>query len=229
MKNRFALNAGILLFSLAVLGLTFLYGPWRRSFVPTPRVVLASSAGDIERLWEKNRVRGRIALYFTRYLNAERGPDSSEVKFTELAMNHGLVRTVYHVVPDSAWPQVRENLAKWPVVRSTRAGLVAIFEDGRVHVLPLSQFAPIQEQTLVVVEPGVWTGDELKQIARLADGGGFTPDLLVVIRGSDEDVKSFGAVKPFSGRGGSPRLPSRKMTGKEGSMSCLPCNGYKAA
>ena len=192
MKRRALTIVCILLFSFTIYSLSFVYGPLRRSFASPGKSRQVFTSAEIGGLWETEAVRGRIAVLFTRRLNAEETADSdADVKYVYLAMNHGIIRTVYHIVPDGAWPEVMDNLSRWPIVRPVPGGLVAVLENGRVYVLPLSNLKPIDEKALVVIEPGVWKRAELAHIADLVKGGSVTTDLLAVIRGSSSDLAMF--------------------------------------
>ncbi|ABQ24718.1 hypothetical protein [Geotalea uraniireducens] len=127
---------------------------------------------------------------FTRRLNGEVvGKEvESSVKYVEAALQQGMVRTVYHVVPDGAWSEVSEKLSRMPGVRPIESGFAILFGAGRVHVLPLSHFTPIQEKALVVVAPAEWTIDEYGVIVNLIKQQRVPADLLAVLRGSDAEV-----------------------------------------
>lgn len=177
------LVAGALVFSLG-------YGPLSRKFVTPPRCEVAESPAEIARLWTSSRVKGRVAVLFTRRLNGEVVGKEVEtaVKYLEDAMQHGMVRTVYHVVPDTAWGEVAEKLSRMPGVRPIESGFAILFGAGRVHVLPLSRFAPIREKALVVVAPAEWTTEEFGVIANLIKQQRVSADLLTVLRGTDAEL-----------------------------------------
>ncbi|MBI5847135.1 MAG: hypothetical protein HZB31_04175 [Nitrospirae bacterium] len=117
--------------------------------------------------------------------------DTEGFKLAELAMSHGIVRTIFHIVPDNAWPVVTENLSGRKNARNTSSGFALIVSEGRINVLPLSHYKPLGEKSLVVVEPGVWNKQELAQIAHLIKSGDLSTDLVLIIRGSLSDMETF--------------------------------------
>ncbi len=186
-----ALLAAIVLFFSAVLAGTFLYGPSQRSFNAQPQVLLVESTEQIARAFESAGVKGRMAICFTRYLNAVEGKEAKSLKVTEESMKKGVIRRVFHVTPDSAWPEVSAALAKRNGIRPTSEGFIGIFDNGRVYIMPLSRFSQVTEKALIIVEPKVWSEDELKQIASKLKSGSISSDLVVIIRGSEKDAELF--------------------------------------
>lgn len=189
--KRIALLAGITVFFLSVIVFSFTYGPARRSYVSPPRVISVESTAQILHNLEESGVRGRTAICFTRYLNALEGKESKDAKAIELAMNHGIIRRVFHVPPDNSWPEINEALAKRNDMRTTPEGFIGIFDDGRVYIQPLSRFLHLEDTALVVLEPKIWSGDELAQIAGRLHSGNIASDLIVIIRGSEADAETF--------------------------------------
>lgn len=197
--SRPALTTAIFVFSLGIIAQFSFYGPMRRSYVTPPQAHSVATSSEILRIWEREWIRGRVAVTFSRYLNALETKDAKDVKVMEQAMNHGLVRTAYHIVPDRAWPEVHDNFSRWPVVKQTDTGLVGLFEDGRVYVMPLSRFTAVTEQALAVIEPSVWTESEKRDIVAKLRSGAVRTDLLTVIRGTPADAGLFSpaVARPF--------------------------------
>lgn len=201
MQNRMMTAAFVLFFACCILFLTLFYGPLRRTSALPPRVQPVLSAAEVLQLWESAGVKGRIAVLFTRHLNAERSlADEAGEKYANQAMQRGITRTLYHVVPDSAWPVVSQTLSSRRFVRATASGFILILPEGRVHVLPRSRFKPVTEQSLIVIEPDVWTSDELEQISRLVESGKQSSDLIALIRGSQQLLEKFTSLLPQSAR-----------------------------
>lgn len=184
----------IVMVPLAVLALLYLffYGPSRRVYAPSVRTVHLSDPADILHLWKENGVKGRLAIVFTRRLNAEESnPDGLTGKYLETALQHGIVRSVIHVVPDSAWSEVDRNLANNPAVMRTPSGFVLLYDEGRVLVIPLSKFEPVPEQALVVIEPSVWSADELHFLSRMVAERQIPADVLTLLNGTTNDAALF--------------------------------------
>jgi hypothetical protein len=189
--KHITLFSGITAFCIAVVVFSYVYGPTQRSFASPPRVLSVESTEQIVRAWEASAVKGRIAICFTRYLNALETKESKEVKATELSMHHGIIRRVFHITPDSAWPQIQATLSKRDDMRPTPEGFIGVFDDGRVYIMPFSRFSPIKEKALIIVEPSVWSRDELLQIANQLKSARISSDLAVIIRGSESDAELF--------------------------------------
>lgn len=185
------LLAGITALFIYTIIFSYRYGPGQRSFLAKPEVQSAGTTGELLRVLETSGVKGRVAICFTRYLNALETIDSKEVAAMELAMNHGIVRKVFHVPPDVAWPEIRNALSRRNDMRTTHEGFIWIFNDGRVYIQPLSRFAPVTEKAVLIVEPAVWTNKDLTRIADMLKNGVLSSDLVVVIRGSKNDAELF--------------------------------------
>ncbi|MBF0327647.1 MAG: hypothetical protein HQL10_00645 [Nitrospirae bacterium] len=199
MLQRGITIASIVVFTTSVVFLSFIYGPSKRTFVSPGKVELLTSPIDIYEFWHSTKVRGRVAVLFTRHLDSEIGlSEEPGEKYTELAMRHGIVRKIYHVVPDSVWPVVSDNLYRRKFARITSYGFVMALANGRIHVLPLSRFNPEDEKSLIVVEPSVWSSDELAKIVKLIKSGNLRTDIITIVRGFLSDAETFRSVLPPS-------------------------------
>lgn len=185
----------VLIFLCLALFIVFFYGPTRRIFVTVPKVEHAATSTDIGRIWTTARVKGRVAILMTRYLNAEDVPvDPNNYKFANIAMKHGIVRTIYHVVPDCTWIDVEKNLSQLRNARKTANGYILIVPEGRIYIAPLSRFEPIKEVSLLVVEPAVWTEFELGTIRELMVKKWLSSDLITIVRGVTTDIDRFKSI-----------------------------------
>jgi hypothetical protein len=149
------------------------------------------SSTQLEQLWQNSGVKGRTLVTFTRYLNATESKDTKEIEATERAMEKGIIRRVFHIVPDHVWNEVSKNLSGRVGMRPTPEGFIGIFEYGRVYILPLSRFSPPTEKSLLVVEPKIWSKAELDKIIANLQSGELAADLVAVIRGTDQDATNF--------------------------------------
>ena len=189
--KQIVLLASIIVFFLSVVAFSNFYGPARRTFASPSKVLSVDTSDQITKAWKSSGVKGRIAICFTRYLNVLESKDSKEPLITELAMDHGIVRKVFHVVPEYAWPEVQKALSKRDDMRQTPEGFIGIFNNGRVYISPLSKLPPIDEKTLLIVEPKVWSQEELTQIGDRLKTGRLSSDLVTIIRGSENDAAIF--------------------------------------
>ena len=165
------LCSAIILFFCTVLIFSIYYGPSQRISISAPNVIPVGSSYQLENVWQSSGVKGRTLILFTRYLNAVEAMESKELKATERAMELGIVRRVFHIVPDRSWKEVSKNLEGRKGIYQTKDGFIGVFEFGRVYIQPLSHFTPPLEQSLVVVEPKVWSEDDFTQIIGYLDQG----------------------------------------------------------
>jgi hypothetical protein len=198
MAKHITLLAGITVFFIAVVVFSYLYGPMRRSFVSTTKVLLVESTEQTAQAWETSGVKGRITICFTRYLNALEEKESKNVKVTELSMQKGIIRRVFHITPDNAWPEISGALSKRNDMRPTPDGFIGLFDYGRVYIMPLSRSPLIEEKALIIVEPRVWSHEELLQIVDKLRTGRISSDLVIIIRGSDKDAELFRQTLPMA-------------------------------
>jgi hypothetical protein len=158
-------------------------GPARRKFAAKPQVLAAASVEEIAALWASLGVKGRLAVLFTRRLNAVEPGERGTAKFMEDAMHEGIVREAWHVVPDAAWPEVSANLDRRAMTRKNGAGYLLLFEEVRANVLPLSAFERIPEEALVVVDASIWAPEALETIARMLRERRLAADCVAVLHG----------------------------------------------
>lgn len=191
-SRQVALCISIVLFFLGVIIFTqYYYGPSRRVSVSPPRVDLVVSSKQLGQVWQNSGVKGRTLVTYTRYLNAKETKESTDIDVTERAMGKGVIRRVFHVVPDHAWNEVSKNLSGRKGMRPTQEGYIGVFEYGRVYIMPLSRFSPPSEKSLLVVEPKIWTVAEQAKIIANLTSGQLTADLVAIIRGTDQDAVNF--------------------------------------
>lgn len=192
MNRRSYTIVTILFFSVGVLSLCLLYGKLRRVFHSPAAVAEVSTSKDIYELWAQTGIKGRTAIMLTRHLNAEHQPkDSPEEQCVRQAMQRGMIRKVFHIVPDNAWQEISATLMKRQATRKESDRFVLLFEEGRVTVMPLSKLAAISETSIIVLEPGIWKEEERVYIQSLIASQKLTTDLMAIIRGSKSDSDRF--------------------------------------
>lgn len=183
MNTRTIILTCSLTFTIAVLIGMYYYGPSRRIFVVPNRVHQVAAPPEILEEWEAAGIKGRIAVVFTRRLNAsEPNTDWAEKQYLQQAMHRGIVRKVFHVVPDASWGEISRNLAGH---RITSAGILLLYDEGRVLVTPLSKFRQyyrtIGEKVLAVLEPTIWTAPEWTEINALVNSSPLSTDMLTLL------------------------------------------------
>jgi hypothetical protein len=188
MPLRNACITAIVLLCIGTFVWTFAYGPAKRTFVIPDRTVHVRSVSDIDGIWNASGVHGRIAVIFARRLNQ---PVSITVlpegDYLDGAMNHGIVRTAYYIVPDRVWADVlADNLQNPSLIIQPKiidAGYILLHEAGRIYFEPFSKYIPEQdrEKALVVIEPAVWTREEQARISGYIRSGQLPSDLTVIV------------------------------------------------
>lgn len=172
-------------------------GPRSRAFLPVPEVATVGSVDEFYALCRERGLKGRRAVVLARaWIPAEdpRGDSPGTQRLIDL-MHHGVVRELFLVVEDGAWPQIHRNLSMVSIYRESATGLVAAFEDGRVNVDPLSRFWPRSEPVLLLVDPASWDPAGEQAIARLVESGRLQADLVAIVGGGPQDVRRWmGAV-----------------------------------
>ncbi len=194
-----ALGAGACLLVVAAVAW---YGPSRRTYLERPAAVGVESVDEFRALCEARGVRGRLTLVFARDLipAAALAGDSAETQALLELMGRGHLREVFHVVPEEDWAQVAWSLDAVSIYRSNAAGRLAVFDEGRVNVSPLSRLWPPQEPAVVLLDAAAWGPLERQTITRLLAMGHLRTDLFVVLRGGAGDLAHWRSVVASSQR-----------------------------
>lgn len=166
----------------------FTYGPANRTFVVPHKAVEVRSTRELDGLWRKSGVHGRIAVIFGVHLNGvfqhSQIPGND---YLDGAMRHGIVRTAYFIVPDADYSHfVSEIMADRALLSppmKTDTGDLLLHEAGRVYIIPFSKYVPDPgaEKVLVVIEPAVWAQQEQLRIDGLIKSGQLASDLTVFV------------------------------------------------
>ncbi len=141
-----------------------------RHELPGATLVRCEGPEGVERAWRAAPVRGRTLVHVARQPAMHTDPDAPIANaYVYRAVRAGVVRRVFHVVPEAAWPEVAENLrsvvAAWPEGRTFRI----VVEGTPIVVLRLSDLPALEETVLVDVDVGASPPEELAALAaRLA-------------------------------------------------------------
>ena len=150
----------ILLCFAATLALCSLYGPWNRKYAASPGTRNVGSNREIFRLWEQERVRGRILYIFDRHNDMD---DDSDVvtddNFVHVALRRGIIREVHHVIPRPAWSEVRGKLAAKKEFRRDDGAFVMPMPEGRLYVSTIDGIRGQREKVLIVINRDGWNDD----------------------------------------------------------------------
>jgi hypothetical protein len=172
---------------LAAAGVAQHLGNSGRRMLPTLEVERVRAPEEALAAWRRHGVRGRVLVHFARHvaMSAERGPASPQTYLLR-ALEEGVIRRVYHVIPDDAWPEVDAVLASRDGVERGTGGSFRLQKAGApIVVISRSGLPPLPEPALVTVEADRWSPDALASIvARLRQGSPKSD--LVLWWGADE-------------------------------------------
>lgn len=194
--GRGAFLGGVAACFAGVVLLASLLGPARRTYLPEPQVLPFDSTGALLAWSEAQGLRGRRAVVLARHLIQAEDPagDSPEIEPLTAMMHRGVLRELFHVVPEGAWPVVAWNLSTVSIFRPEGQGRLANFEDGRIHAAPLPAFWPPEEPVVLLLHPPDWTPQELEAVEALLRGRRLRADVVGVLRGTGEDLARWRAV-----------------------------------
>lgn len=151
--------------------------------------------------WKEEGVRGRVLVHFDRQIHAgalEGGVSDENYVYQAAEMN--LIRKIYHIVPDAAWPEVRDALSRMLGV-SNQGGLFHLTLEGTpIIVSTLKHIPVISEKVLINISGDYWNEGDLQRMALLVGNGRLIPDIITV-SGSDTGriMEAFRgqSVRPF--------------------------------
>lgn len=186
MTHRIVTHIIILILFGSALCAAFLYGPYQRKYLSTQKTVPVTTGAEMDKLWRMNSVHGRVAVLFTRHLKPQQDGRFPEVDYLDTALQEGIVRRVYVIVPDSAWvASMVEILQDQSVIiapKKTDSDNILLHRGGRIHIMPLSQYIPESETSLVVYEPSFWSEQERQKIEGLLTTRQLDADLVALVK-----------------------------------------------
>lgn len=149
-----------------------------RRVLDEPSVVRCLVPEDALGAWRRAEVRGRILVHFARSIAMvdEPGPPSPH-NYLARALGEGIIRRVYHVIPEEAWPEVRATLAARPEVVRDGERFTLQNAGAPIVVVPRTALPRLDEPALVTIEGERWSPEALAEIATLL-GGSLRHDLV---------------------------------------------------
>jgi hypothetical protein len=169
-------------FCACVLLLFSLYGGSRRAYSSAPHIRLISEPSEAYTIWQKMNVRGRVLLLFDRRLNANE-PDGGVPResYVRVAVQESMVRSVYHVIPDRSWEEVKEVLLRFPLVQEERKGFHTTLWDGSpVTITRLGDLGGMHERVLININSDVWDDEQFATIFSLLRDHVAESDLVTI-------------------------------------------------
>ena len=159
-------DALLLLVCAAVALAAWQAGRSGRKVLAEPRAVRCAVPADALSVWRSAGVRGRTLVHFARSvaMAAEPGPPSPS-SYLGRALGEGIIRRVYHVIPDDAWPEVRATLAARPGIVHEGEGFALQRAGAPIRVGPRSALPRLDEPALVTIEGERWSAQALAEIS----------------------------------------------------------------
>lgn len=186
MTNRAITHAIILTLFVIALIVAFAYGPRQIKHLSIRQSVSVATAGELDQLWHANGVHGRIAVLFTRHMKPQQDSRFPEIDYLDKALQEGIVRKAYIIIPDSVWVtsmvEILQDESVIIVPMKTDSGAILLHRGGRIHILPLSQYIPNAEMSLVVYEPTFWSEQERFRIEGMLATQQLDADLVALVR-----------------------------------------------
>ncbi|HSN16336.1 MAG TPA: hypothetical protein VLT61_17005, partial [Anaeromyxobacteraceae bacterium] len=154
---------------LAALGLVALLaiavGRSGRVYATAPNATRCASPEEALSVWRERGVRGRVLVHFARSIamDSEPGPPSRR-DYLLHALDEGVVRSVVHVVPDEAWPEVALRLGA--MSGALRDGERFQLRKAGVPIVVTrrSDLPRLREPVLVTIEGDLWSQEALADI-----------------------------------------------------------------
>lgn len=189
-KNIIANMAIPVVIAALAIGLS-IHAAQNRIFLDRPEVLTVQQPHDALRIWTEKGVRGRILVIFDRRFNITypgsvspaTTPDMLDVpgNYVYLATARNIVRSIYHVVPDAAWPEVQEALRTSPVVDGDGARYrMAVFDGIALHIMRLQDLPALDERILLLINGTLWDEKGVAEIAAVLGGKRIASDLVIL-------------------------------------------------
>ncbi len=152
-NRRLFIKSGIIVL-LFVVTLLFcmLYGPLNRNYALPPAMRNVENNVDIFKAWEKEEVKGRILFLFDRHNHIS--PEVAAVSndnYVSIALRKGIIREVHHIIPVSAWQEVRNKLLNTREFTYKDGVFIMPMAGGRLYVTTIDNIRSNKEKALLVV------------------------------------------------------------------------------
>lgn len=163
MRGPYRHAIAALLVVLGTMGMLQTCAQSGRRYGPSRQVVKVSGPAEAYRVWRGSGVKGRVLVYFrrspdVRHIDAHGVMDDlsgredmrlGEERLVSSLLAAGVVRSVYHVVPDDAWGTVEATLSASPA--AVRVGeTFRVRVDGAPVIVTRSSDLPAQREKVVV-------------------------------------------------------------------------------
>lgn len=158
------------------------HGVSNRVFLKSRGLRVMDNPSSAVAVWTESGVHGRTLILFDKKLNARHDASSlTDTNYNFVAIRRNIVRKIYHVIPDSLFPQVEETIKMKKNVGSSQGVYRMTIEGAPLFVMRMKDIPPdIGEEALVQVNGDSWDEGEMLQIAELIERGLIKSDLLTL-------------------------------------------------
>lgn len=171
-----------------VLSFLFYYGRSNVKCLNAPRIQFVSKPDEAYTFWQESKINGRILLLFDRYLNAAPVDRREYIILNEtllrpdnyiyFAGDKNFIRKIYHIIPESSWPEVQQALSGWPLVTfSNEVYRMVTGEAIPVLILRAKDIPNIKEKVLISINGAYWGEQDIQQIIEILESKGLKSDI----------------------------------------------------
>ena len=172
-----------------------------RSYVPDTAgpggkllVMYAPEPHQALELWRAQGVKGRVAVMFGRLGANQSAVEPDDSTYLYHAIREGIVREVFHVIPDARWELVAGKLGSDEQFRAEGRGFRGTVNGTPLLITRFSDLPRLSEPVLAVLQGGTWSPEELAPVEAAIRSSALASDMVVVTGdGHDEIMRGLGA------------------------------------
>lgn len=179
-------SAAIIGFFLMLTIVLSVHGESQRVLATRPCAVSLDRPGDAYLAWKDRRLHGRTLYLFDRHINADILPPSINVvpndeNYITAAIKAGIVRRIFHVIPDISWSEVERNMESFPAARHFDGMHRLTGHEGvPIVIMRLRDIRKITEPILISINGEYWTDSEQNFIISLIETGLLKSDMITL-------------------------------------------------
>jgi hypothetical protein len=164
---------------LAVVAAAAATGAAGRRTLAVPIVRRCESAEQLLPAWRSAGVHGRVLVHFARDngMSPDAGPLSPANQLYR-AVQEGVIRRIYHVIPDHAWAEVEATLRGRDVAYAGGAFRLDV-AGAPLLVLDRTRLPALREPALVTIDTDAWSQVALSSIRGRIRSGDLESDLVL--------------------------------------------------
>ncbi len=171
----------IVAFFLAIVLSLSLYSSSRRVYATTPQQLSIDKPYKAYETWEKLGIKGRVILLFDRHLNVdEEGNSVTETNYMHRAILNNMIRSVYHVIPENAWEEVKRNIQNIQVRDFSNGVYRSTIEGAPLYILRIKDIPHLKEKVIVNINTDLYTEDEINGMKKLLRYRNIQADIITL-------------------------------------------------